>query len=157
MENNFKKGVDFIGVNCVFWCHDGKGKFLLHKRSQKCRDEQGAWDCGGGSMEFGESPIDTIKREAREELGIEIGRIKFIVCLNMIKDGHHFVDISFTAEIISGEPANQEPDRIETIGWFPLAELPSPLFPPVQAVFDAIKTGERYFEIKEEIGVMVNS
>ena len=69
----------------------------------------------------------------------------------MIKDGHHFVDISFTADLISGEPAAQEPDRIEEIGWFPLDNLPSPLFPPVQAVFDAIKTGEHYFEMKEEI------
>ena len=124
------------------------GMTLLAKR--KGSHNEGMWGSAGGHVEFGESPIAAVKREAREELGIEIGNIKFIVCLNMIKDGHHFVDISFTADLISGEPAAQEPDRIEEIGWFPLDNLPSPLFPPVQAVFDAIQTGEHYFEIKEE-------
>ncbi len=50
-----KKGIDYIGVTCVFYCHDGKGKLLLHKRSENCRDEKGRWDCGGGAMELGET------------------------------------------------------------------------------------------------------
>jgi 8-oxo-dGTP diphosphatase len=48
------RGIDYIGITCVFFCHDGKGNILLHKRSEKCKDEQGNWDCGGGALEFGE-------------------------------------------------------------------------------------------------------
>ena len=40
-KHDLKRGVNFIGVTCVFVCHDGKGRFLLHKRSKNCRDEQG--------------------------------------------------------------------------------------------------------------------
>ena len=50
-----KKGVDFIGVTIVFWCHDGKGNVLLALRGPNCRDEHGTWDPGGGGLEFGDS------------------------------------------------------------------------------------------------------
>lgn len=125
-----------------------KGKTLLAKR--KGSHGNGNWGSMGGHVEFGESPIEAVKREAKEELGIEIGNVKFAICLNMIKEGKHYLDISFTAEIVSGEPTIQEPDKIEAIGWYSLDDLPSPLFPPVAAVLEAIKTGKNYFEVKEE-------
>lgn len=70
-QQDLRRGVDFIGVNCVFYCHDGNGKFLFHKRSKHCRDEHGHWDCGGGSMEFGETFEQTVRREVKEEYGTE--------------------------------------------------------------------------------------
>ncbi len=47
-HQNAKRGIDYIGVNCVFWCHDGKGNVLFHKRSKNCRDEQGTWTPAAG-------------------------------------------------------------------------------------------------------------
>lgn len=72
-----RKGIDFIGVTCVFYCHDGKGNFLLHQRSENCKDEQGRWDCGGGGLEVGEEFEDGVKREIMEEYGCDFG---FKVC-----------------------------------------------------------------------------
>ncbi len=46
-----KRGFDYIGVTCVFYCYDKKGRLLLHKRSNKCRDEIGRWDAGGGNTQ----------------------------------------------------------------------------------------------------------
>lgn len=40
------KGIDYIGITCIFFCHDGNGKILMHKRSKNCRDEIGNWDIG---------------------------------------------------------------------------------------------------------------
>lgn len=122
------------------------GKTLLAKR--KGAHGSGMWGSMGGHIEFGESPVETVKREAREELGIEIGNINFAMCMNMLREGKHYLDVSFTAEIVSGEPKIQEPERIEAIEWFTLDNLPSPLFPPVEAVLEAVKTGKNYFEIK---------
>ncbi|HET8708754.1 MAG TPA: hypothetical protein VFL85_00580, partial [Candidatus Saccharimonadales bacterium] len=58
--HDLRRGIDFIGVSCGFLCHDGTGRFLMQKRSQNCRDEQGRWDIGAGSHEFGDNIEDTI-------------------------------------------------------------------------------------------------
>lgn len=123
------------------------GKTLLARR--KGSHGEGMWGSMGGHVEFGESPIETVKREAREELGIEIDNVKFITCMNMIRDGKHYIDISFVAEHVSGEPTIMEPERVEELGWFALHELPEPLFDPVRVVLEAMKTGESYFEVSE--------
>ncbi len=102
----------------------------------------------GGHVEFGETPVEAVMREAREELGIEIGNVQFAACMNLLREGKHYVDVSFTAEIVSGEPVIMEPDRIEEIGWYALDQLPEPLFDPVRIVLEAMKTGQKYFEVK---------
>ena len=32
-----QKGVDFVGISVVYFCHDGKGKFVMAKRSEQAR------------------------------------------------------------------------------------------------------------------------
>lgn len=124
------------------------GRTLLAKR--KGNHGTGMWGSMGGHVEFGETPREAVIREAKEELGVEIGKVEFAMCMNMIKGEKHYLDVSFTAEIVSGEPTIQEPDKIESLGWYLLDNLPSPLFPPVAAVLEAKKTEKRYFEVKEE-------
>ncbi len=123
------------------------GKTLLTKR--KGAHGEGAWGSLGGHVEDGESPLETCRREAREELGIEIDNLRFVSCTNMIKYGKHFVDISFLADHVSGEPRVMEDDRIERVEWFPLDALPEPLFEPVRIVFEAMKTGQMFFDVNE--------
>ncbi len=123
------------------------GKTLLVKR--KGSHAAGHYGSFGGHVEYGESPIETVKREAREELGIEIHNLRFASCTNMLKYGKHYIDISFVAEIASGEPRIQEPEKIESIGWYPLDKLPQPLFEPVKIVLEALKTGKVFYEVKE--------
>lgn len=123
------------------------GMTLLTKR--RGSHAEGCYGSLGGHVEFGESPIEAVKREAKEELGIEIGNVQFVSCTNMRKYGKHYIDISFSAEILSGEPTIMETDKIESIGWFPLDDLPSPLFEPVRVALEAVKTENRYFEVTE--------
>lgn len=83
-QNDLRRGIDFIGVVCSFLCHDGKGNFVLQKRSKNCRDEQGKWDCGGGAHEFGTSLEHTLKREIKEEYGANAFNIWLIRCTMLI-------------------------------------------------------------------------
>ncbi len=75
---DLKRGVDFIGVTVAFIIHDGNKNFLLQKRSKNCRDEQGTWDVGGGSMEFGEEWDEAVNREIQEELGVKPTEVIFL-------------------------------------------------------------------------------
>lgn len=133
-----------LGAGCVVI---KDGMTLLAKRKGKFAT--GMWGSMGGHVEFGESPTEAAIREAKEELGIEVGNLEFVQCMSMMHDGKHYLDVSFKADIISGEPTIMEPDKIAEIGWFPLTNLPSPMFPPVSTVLDAITSGNKYLEIRE--------
>jgi 8-oxo-dGTP diphosphatase len=45
------------------------GKFLLLKRSEAEDVRKGEWDIPGGAIEFGEDPIEALRREVKEECG----------------------------------------------------------------------------------------
>lgn len=131
MEKDLKKGVDYIGVNCIFFCHDGQGNFLLHKRGQNCRDERGKWDCGGGSMEFGESFSDTVSREVEEEYGVLPVKIEYLGSRSVIRE-HEGQKTHWIANLhlVQLDPAGVkigEPHKIDAIGWFCLDKFPAPL------------------------------
>src|SRR3989338_5520024 len=82
---SLRKGVEHIGVTCVFFCHDGHGKFVLGKRSQNCRDEQGKWDNGGGALHFGENFEEAIRREVKEEYCADAKEIQFLTASNVLR------------------------------------------------------------------------
>ena len=67
-----KRGIDYIGVGIGAIIFNKQGKIFLAKRGRKATNEQGKWECPGGALEFGESFEATIKREMKEEFGIEI-------------------------------------------------------------------------------------
>jgi len=120
---------------------------LLAKRSGAHGEH--SYGSFGGHVELGETPIQATIREAREKLGIEIGNLQFVSCTSFIKYGQHYIDISFVADLISGTPTIKEIDRVTSVDWYPLDNLPSPLFEPVRIALEAYKTGKRYFEIRE--------
>lgn len=56
---------------------EGGGKILLGKKTNIEHILSGAWHIPGGKVEDGESEEQAIKREIKEEAGIEIKVIKF--------------------------------------------------------------------------------
>ncbi len=129
-KTNVKRGVDCIGVAISFVLHDGSGKVLLHKRGEKCRDEQGKWDTGGGALEFGESFEDCVTREVKEEFCCDVLGLKFLGTLNVLREHNgsptHWVSVCFAIKIDPTQVCNGEPEKIEELGWFLPDDLPSP-------------------------------
>lgn len=121
------------------------GKILLGKR----KGSHGAGEYGGpgGRLEFGESIEDCIKREVKEEVGIEVKNIKFL-CVSNIKKykDKHYVDIGVTADWSLGEPKIMEPDKCEGWDWYDLKALPEPLFAAEYNYLEALKSGKNFFE-----------
>jgi len=123
-----KKGVDFTGITIVFMCHDGKGNVLMGKRSQQCRDEQGRWDIGGGSLEFGHKVVDTLKREIKEEYCTDLIDYEFLGYRDVHRDNNgqqtHWIGLDFKVHVDRTKVQIGEPHKIDEIGWFPLDKLP---------------------------------
>jgi 8-oxo-dGTP diphosphatase len=142
-ENDLKRGTDYIGVNVVFWCQDNKGRVLMHKRSKNCRDEQGTWDCGAGSMEFGETFEEAVRREVKEEYGTDAIDIRYMTTLNVLRRHEerttHWVKNMHWVLLDPGQVVVGEPDKIDEIGWFELDKLPTPLHSQIDIEVQMLK------------------
>ncbi|PIR87827.1 MAG: RNA pyrophosphohydrolase [Candidatus Harrisonbacteria bacterium CG10_big_fil_rev_8_21_14_0_10_45_28] len=123
-----KKGIDFIGVCVVYFCHDGAGKFVMAKRSQNARDEHGRWDIGGGGIEHGESVTETLKKEIMEEYCADILNQEFLGYrdVHRIHNGEitHWIALDFKILVDPNKVKIGEPHKFDDIGWFSLEDYP---------------------------------
>ena len=132
-----KKGIDYPGVSIVFMCHDGAGNFLLHKRSEQCRDEHGRWDCGGGGLDLGRGVLETLHTELEEEFNGKILDYTFLGYRDARREdagiNRHWVALDFLVRVDRENIRNNEPHKFEELGWFKWGEFPEPRhsqFPP---------------------------
>ncbi|MES2087621.1 MAG: NUDIX domain-containing protein [Patescibacteria group bacterium] len=121
------------------------GKVLLGKR--KSAHGKGQFCFPGGHLEYMESIVDCVRRETKEEAGIEIKNIRFLRVYNEKEYApKHYINISFVADWKSGVPKVCEPDSFESWGWYDMDKLPSPLYAMVPNVIDSYKTGKVFYD-----------
>lgn len=123
-----KKGEDYIGVSVVFFCHDGKGNFVMAKRGTRTRDENGRWDIGSGGLKFGEKVEDALKREIMEEYGVDVLESEFLGYRDVHREHNgkptHWIGLDFKVLVDREKVILGEPEVFEEIGWFRLDNLP---------------------------------
>lgn len=100
-----------------------EGRVLVTIRARE--PNKGRFDIPGGFLNPGEDPITGLKREMREELGIEI-EASLEDCLQMAPHKYGDEDddtlaLGFAARIVSGEP--KASDDVADFRWVDRAEL----------------------------------
>ena len=72
---------------------------------------------------------DAVKREVKEECGVEIKVEKLLgICDHIVeRENQHWVSPSFLCKIIEGEPKIMEPTKHTDMQWFDLYTLPENL------------------------------
>ena len=82
-------------VSVAAMVHNGKGKILLVNSPWR------GWEYPGGLIEPGETFEEALRREIREESGVEVELERFVgICKNLEKD---IVNIDFVCRYVSGE------------------------------------------------------
>ncbi len=124
-----RRGIDYIGVGVGAVIVNDQGQLFLARRGPLAKNERGLWEFPGGSVEFGEHLADALRREIREEYGVEIevGTLLDVVDHILPEEGQHWVSPSFLCRLVSGEPAIQEPGKCSEIAWFFPDHLPPDL------------------------------
>lgn len=79
----FKKGEYHIVVTGIII--NSKGEILITKRAKNKR-HGGLWECNGGSILKGETSIQGILRELKEELGVEFSEKEAVLLKEIIRD-----------------------------------------------------------------------
>jgi len=97
---------------------NGEGKVLL--LNHVLRPDSG-WGYPGGFVNKGEQPEDAIRREVREETGIELDELQLSV-VHTSGSGRH-IEILFTATAV-GEPEVRSRE-IMGLRWFKIDGLPN--------------------------------
>jgi len=117
-----------IRISVITACHDGAGRYLISKRSQQCRDEQGKWEpVAGGGLKFGETVEEAARREILEECGAEALELEYIGYRDVFReiDGKqtHWIAFDMRAKIDPLQASITEPHKCDEQRWVTIGEL----------------------------------
>ena len=82
----------------------------------------GMYSALAGFVEPGESIEETIRREVREEVGVEVGDVRYFG--SQPWPFPNSLMIGFIADYAGGELKIGDPEEIEDAGWYPVDDLP---------------------------------
>jgi 2'-5' RNA ligase/8-oxo-dGTP pyrophosphatase MutT (NUDIX family) len=101
----------------LFLLDPARARVLLGLRTRDPgRRYPGVWDAIGGKPDPGESLLEALAREAREEAGVEPLDVTALGCFH---DGDR-ADAFWVATAWKGVPRNQEPAEHSELAWVPL-------------------------------------
>ncbi len=106
---------------------DDSGRMLLFKTAKW----SGMWGIPGGKIEWGEPSEEALRREVREETGLEIDRIQFVMVQDSIASTEfyreaHFILLNYTCLALPGQSVtlNGEAQEFVWVHWEQAFELP---------------------------------
>jgi 8-oxo-dGTP diphosphatase len=98
------------------------GRLLLGLRGTE--PGEGRWDIPGGFLEEGEHPLDALRREIREETGLEIEPGEFLGAWMQPYEHRNVLCLTWSARPAGG--VERPGDDLVGLRWFGPGDLPEP-------------------------------
>jgi len=95
------------------------GRALLARRRHEPR--KGYWDLPGGFLEEGEEALDGLRREFREETGLQVEPVEWV---GVFVDRYEHQFVLSLSWIVQGDGEPVAADDAEELAWFAPDELP---------------------------------
>jgi 8-oxo-dGTP diphosphatase len=157
-NKNMNRTEHLVGsMAVVFRDIGGVQNLLLGRRKGGSGD--GTWGIPGGHLEAEEMLAECAMRELYEECGM-VGTNPRFLCIAhchqkaraevrnekgevsiAAKEGKNYMQVAFAVES-NDEPQNMEPEHCSELAFFPLSQLPQPLFFAHVGILDMIQKGE---------------
>jgi 8-oxo-dGTP diphosphatase len=118
---------------------------VLFGRRQNTGFEDGAWHLPAGHLEAGESVVQALIREAKEEIGVTIapGNVDFAHIMHSSSSGGRAA-FFFAVRQWDGTPENREPEKCSELAWFPLGALPDRMIGYCRLALGYIAAGDPF-------------
>lgn len=119
----FDRGLYHLGSDV--WIINDEKKILIQKRAKNKKLEPNVWAMTGGSVILGENSLETIIREAREELGININPEELRI-VTRFRTGNVWIDaylIKNNYDISQMQLQEEEVSDVRWATWNEINEL----------------------------------
>ena len=104
---------------------------------------EGEWAFAGGHQEFGETALEGVLREAREEIkNLSVANVRFLRVHDVVRyrPEKQYLEVGFVGEWTSEfHPISAEPEKCSGWYWHPINNLPTPLFDGIMASVEAFR------------------
>ena len=136
-----------VPASYVFLLRAGASKSdeVLLQLRQNTGYMDGHWAAAAaGHVERGETAYDAARREAGEEIGVEVGQLAFLTAMQRTQHADPIderIDFFFSCRSWAGEPRIVEPEKAGALDWFALDALPEPVVPHERVVLEGLGTG----------------
>ena len=106
------------------WILNDNGEFLMQKRSMSKRTLPGKWSVTGGAVDSGESSVNGMYRECKEEIGVDLNPNKVELMLS-IKRKHVFIDVYLDRENFDLNDFKLQKEEVDKVEWLNRSEIRS--------------------------------
>jgi isopentenyldiphosphate isomerase len=104
------------------WVINSMGDFLIQKRSKNLKNAPGIWAITGGCITQGEDSITGLKREVKEELGLDIDENKLSFHIRH-KRKNALADIYILYDDVNIDVLVLQKEEVEEVKWVSLNQL----------------------------------
>ncbi|MCI9234286.1 MAG: NUDIX domain-containing protein [Bacilli bacterium] len=125
-KENIIKDRDFYRIVNLWIINPNTKQILIQKRSNNKDVSPNKWDLtSGGHVEAGETSLEAIIRETKEELGIDISNDKILKVFEVKYDKmkRNFVDVYLLEKDVSIKDIKLQYDEVSDVRYFSLEEL----------------------------------
>ena len=103
------------------WIMNKDGELLIQKRSKNKESYPDMWAITSGSTAAGESTLETVIRECKEELGVDVSDVKYLCSFPNTYEYRSITyktcDLFFTAVLKEGEEFKEQKSEVSGIVW----------------------------------------
>lgn len=112
----------FYHLAADIWMVNDNKQILIQKRSSQKKKSPNVWAMTGGSSLAGETSLETIEREVKEEIGISLNMDNLILGTK-IKTGTVFLDTYFIKQDVDLNDIVMQEEEVSDVKWATIEEI----------------------------------
>jgi 8-oxo-dGTP pyrophosphatase MutT (NUDIX family) len=124
------------GVKCVVRGADGRVVFVRHAYG-----DRRSWELPGGHLRRREDPEAAVRREMREELGVELERLRALGSVDVAGRHKRTTLHVFEGTVAPGAVLRPDAGELAEVRWAPPERPPRPLAPDAVTLLELLAAG----------------